>query len=106
MQMPAVGDAFELVLADAPRGPDAAVLHAVSLVRQGRGAQADRLGVRSVAQRVAIGRGSVEPCFALLGAQDVFEALGHLWTGPEVFMLEVIATWPRYVAAQRDSSTG
>ncbi len=27
-------------------------------------------------------------------------------TGPEIFVLEVIAAWPRYVAAQRHSSTG
>ena len=59
-----------------------------------------------VAQRIAQRPGSIESRLAsLLGAQDVLQALRHLRTGPEIFMLEVIAAWPRYVAAQRDSST-
>ncbi len=86
---PAIGDALEFALADAPRVPDAGVLHAASLVRQGRGPQAGRLGERSVAQRVAQRPGSIESRLAsLLGAQDVFEALGHLGTGPEISCLK------------------
>ena len=46
------------------------------------------------------------PPVSVIGPQDLFEALGHLGTGPEILVLEVIALWPRYVAAQRHSSTG
>ncbi|MEA2556304.1 MAG: hypothetical protein QOI60_1635 [Actinomycetota bacterium] len=43
---------------------------------------------------------------SFLGAQDVFQPLRHLRTRTLVLVLEVIALWSRYIAAQRYSSNG